>query len=144
MPSSRRLLAGLAILAAFLAVPALRAAPVLASGLWRYTYHVTGPGQNMTHTLVHCYTSPHAPQAPHMKGCAVPVLHVKGSTARWVLACSLDGGQVRFQTRGTVVYLDGGNAFREDSVSRVTMPFGTRVYETRVTGQRIGACSGKP
>ena len=137
-PHSRTVLA----LLGMLLLPALHATPMLRSGLWRYDIHILSGGHNTsTHTLEHCYKKPRLLKPDTPKGCEAPALHVQGTTARWVVACTLANGMVHIRSRGIITYLDRGNAFQESSVSQITMPTtGTRVFQVRMTGRRLGAC----
>lgn len=142
MLSFPRLLPGaVAITATVLLVPVLRAAPTLNPGLWRYSIHTEGGGQSRGQTLEHCYTKPRTVKPTAPKQCAAPVVRVKGSTARWVVSCAFGGGTMRIRSRGLITYLSGGNAFREEAVTQVVMPMGTRTFRTQVNGVRIGACT---
>ncbi len=152
MSSSKRLTPVLALLAAPLLMTALRAAPTLNPGLWRFRYHIQGLGgmQNKTKTMTFCYKKPQPVKPSGPKECVPPAPQVQGSTARWTVACTLNKGPVamHIHSQGVIVYLDGGNAFRETTVTHMVMPGmpgmpgGMRgyTYNVRVTGRRVGAC----
>jgi hypothetical protein len=114
---------------------------MLRPGLWRYDIHIRNGGHNTSHTLEHCYKKARLLKPDTPKECETPALHIQGATARWVVACTLANGMVHIRARGIITYLDGGNAFQESSVSHITMPTtGTRVFQVRMTGRRLGAC----
>lgn len=145
MVSQRSVMAAITVFAGVFVVPASYAHPRLAPGLWRFETHLQGSGQNKTQVLVHCYRAPRSLKPKPFKACGTPVVHDHGSSATWVLSCTLDGGMVHIRSHGNIVYLDHGRAFREESVDEVTMPMseGTRVLTTTVEGKLIGTCPAK-